>query len=393
MKPYMFLFILFCWGIIWGNSYDIINASYVRQILRPLYLIIVTFTVKKLLGITKMNKEFLIMSILVSLCLAGLLGYYAMHDHGVSLKLIRLYVPDIEYNKYVNYTFDMSVRAMSVFSGYDQASVSYAFGCILAFTLTVNMKKGFKYKMIVVALVFILFGCIISSARIGFVSVLGGGLVLLLLPSRQSLNSKILLIFMALSLTVSLSHFVNIFPDSKTYIRFSDVLRIFSFNETNTFIERSEGLTGVVETQILDKTYPDGIDMVFGFGDDTMFVSDVAFSSTFIKYGFVGLFAVFYVYFSWIYLGVRMTIYGIRNNIHLGRRTVLFILPGVAVLFFIAAMKGPLYFLTLKTGELVSVFLGLVLFEQQSIMNRWVARRSMPPKRELNFVYSDPPAQ
>jgi hypothetical protein len=297
-----------------------------------------------------------------------------MYAPGFSLKLIQLYTPDIEYNKYFQYTFDMSVRAMSVFYGYDQASVSYAFGCILALALTMNMKNDFKYKIVVIVSIFILFGSIISSARVGFVSALSGGLALLLLRSSKSLNSKLLPLFIVICLIVSLSHLDTIFPNSKTFTRFSEVLKIFSFEGTTSFFDRSEGMSGVIETQILYKTYPNGIDMVFGFGDDTNFVSDVAYVTIFIKYGFAGLIVVFYVFFIWISSGIRMTFYSLRNKIPLERRMALFILPGMAILFLIAAMKGPLYFLSLKTGELVSVLLGLALYEHQSIFNREIEK-------------------
>jgi len=121
---------------------------------------------------------------------------------------------------------------------------------------------------------------------------------------------------------------------------------------------------------MLAQKYPEGIDVVFGFGDDTRFISDVAYVSMFIKYGLAGLLAVFYIYFSWISSGFRMIGYGLRKKILLERMTSLFTIPGIVVFFLMAATKGPLYFISIKTGELVSVILGLALFEIQSILNR-----------------------
>lgn len=366
LKPYGILFLVFCWGILWANGFDNLNGSYVRQILRPMYLIIVALTVKKLLSITNLDKTRLLIALLISICLAGLLGYYAMYDSRVSMKLIRMYNPDIEYNKYFEYTFDMSVRAISVFHGYDQASVTYAFGCILAIVLTMTMKKDLKYRLGSVASIPILLVSIISSARIGFISLLGGGIVLYLWPYKKRLTSKILVMIILLCFFVLLPHIGALFPKNTTFYRFSDALEIFNFGEKNSLMERSKGLFGVMESQVLDTIYPDGVNMVFGFGDNTRFISDVAYISIFVKYGLVGLFAVFYIYFRWISSSLTMIRIGMWNNIPLERRAVSFMLPSITVLFFIAAMKGPLYFITIKTGELVSIIIGLALFECQA---------------------------
>ena len=370
VKPYVFLFLLFCWGIIWGNSFGNLNSSYIRYILKPLYLILAAFAFKSMLTRAKINKPLVLISMLSAICSAGLLGYYAMYNYGLSIKLIQLYMPDLLYNRFLHSSFNMSVRAMSVFYGYDQASVTYAMGCIFIIALVICIQKNAKYKLLLILFAFILLGSIVSSARIGFVSFLGGALIMLTLPRKKRLSSSLLIIFIVLIFFVLLPNIGVLFPENKTLERFSDVLRIFSAETSTPFIERSEGLHGVIESQLLNINYPDGVDIVFGFGDDTNFVSDIAYASIFVKYGLIGLLVTFYVFFVWMSSGIKMVSYGLRKKIPLESTISFFILPGLAALFLIAAMKGPLYFLSLKTGELVSMLLGLSLFEFEVILNR-----------------------
>jgi hypothetical protein len=353
------LFAVFLLGLFHGGGNWQAGSSYWRWITRPLALILAILVLRYWLhrGLLKFNHY--VTGIVVAVALAGALGYFAMHSPELADTLVRVYSAGIEaYDD--NYSFDMSRRAMSVFTGYDQASIAFAIGFVLTIYLYVNSGKKWKIPTLVTMCVMAV--AILASARVGIVSALAGGSALWVLRQRGRLAGFVVAV-LALILAISaVIPFAQLFiQNPETIARLKEFTGIFDFWSSTPFIDRSQGLRGMVDSQILDVSYPKGLEAVIGFGDDTRFVSDLGIVTVYVKYGVIGMVVLACVYAVWVYKGLQtsgMILAATRQYMPFSTT-----LPALVALFVVGNMKGGLYFLTYKLSELFAFVLALVIVE------------------------------
>lgn len=269
-------------------------------------------------------------------------------------------MPALEDHKFFAYTFNMSTRAMSVFYGYDQASVTYAFGALAAIALVVRPGESRSLLLLPVAAECVLVASILSSARVGMVAFVVGSAAMLYLLRRQ-INKYVSLGIVAAMLTVALSGSSALFPQSKTIERNLDALQTVVPGVGTGGGDEADGISVIIQTQIMGIDFPTGLDSFFGYGDDLSFVSDVGYVSTYVKYGIAGLLVVIFAYVSWIRTAGLARAASLIGGTFTHAST--YIVEGAVALFAVAAFKGTFYFLTQKTGDLVAVVLGVMLYE------------------------------
>lgn len=361
------LFMVFAFGIVYGDGTARWSQSNLKLVIRPAVVAANLLVIRYWLHRSRASVRTLAMTLVVSVAIAGMIGYVAMTNPGLASLLRSVYSSGIDlYDD--DYSFDMSRRAMSVFSGYDQAGVTYAMGIIVALYLLLNAPSA-RSRVVSGCLIAALLLSIVTSARIGFVSALFGGLVLLALRRSRLPYLAAAVGFAAVFIFVLLPFGHYVLPNSGTLERFEDVQRLFDFSSSTPFWERSEGVSGVLETQVYGIRYPEGADAVFGFGDQGAFVSDSGFITVYVKYGLVGIAAVLYVLLR---IG--------RTGDHLDRQaqrifsgaalSLSGVLPGLATLFVVGSLKGGLYFVTYKIGELFAFVLALSITESELLLSR-----------------------
>jgi hypothetical protein len=366
--PYTCLFLMLCWGIVWGDSVGSLTGSYVRTIVSPLFFAMEIFVFASLLTRARLDNGSTLLGLTTAVAGAGLLGLYAMTDPATALVLVRTFMPDLEFHKYAASTFNMSTRAMSVFYGYDHAAVTYALSALAAVGLLLTHRRRVWYTAILTALLISLVASMVSSARVGVLAFLGAGLAQLMLGERVVFHRR-LLAFASLAGVIGFIVSIPIyFPENATLMRLVDLVEMLDVDGSASLLERSEALDGMVGTQIYDKPFPTGIDVLVGSGDDTQFISDVGYVTVYIKYGVFGLCVVLYTFLTWLFVGLSSIARRKRLGAAASNTVTTFVLPGMAVLFAIAAMKGPLYFLSFKTGDLVALLCALVLVECSTLI-------------------------
>jgi hypothetical protein len=363
LAPYAVFFLLFCWGVVWGNSFSSLTSSYIRTIVTPLYFIAETLAIKSILKRAQLATASGLMALAIAISAAGLLGVYAMEHPAMASLLVRTFVQDLEFHKYAASTFNMSVRAMSVFYGYDQAAVTYGLAALIVLVLLLTFRRRTLRTAFLVTLIVSLIASMLTSARVGLVAFLGAALPQLFVRERALLRRKVLVVTLLFTTVLFLASIPTYFSNNKTLTRFVDIIHMVTPDDSAPVLERSADFNGMLETQVYDKPYPHGFDIIFGSGDDTQWVSDVAYVTIYIKYGLLGLATVLYTFITWVALGLKSRALRKRLGFPVEHTLAALVLPSMTVLFALSAMKGPLYFLAFKTGDLVAVLLGVTLME------------------------------
>lgn len=363
-RAFLILFAVFLLGLLYGEDDARWNFENIKLVTRPIIVIINILVVRYWIYRSNASINQLVFGFVVAVMFAGAVGYFAMFSPALAERLDILY--GHEYDFADTYSFNMAGRAMSVFGGYDHASITYALGSIMSLFLFFNFRTYFL-KAFAALITISLMVAIISSARIGFVALLFGVVVFLVMNMKR----RIFITFGAL-LLVSLCLLVPslelLFPENKPIERFLDAVALFDFSSSSHIWERSSGVSGVLFTQVYGLIYPEGADMVLGFGDNGKFISDVGYVTIFVKYGMVGLVTLFSALFM---LGNRGYRTGKKAMAMVtengGAIPISMILPGLMTLFIVGSFKGGLYFLTYKTGELFAFILALCIIEGEKV--------------------------
>lgn len=358
------LYAVFLLGLIHGGGIGQATSSDWRWISRPLAMVLNILVLRYWLHRASLKFSHYVFGTVTAIALAGALGYFAMSSPALADTLVRIYSAGLEaYDD--NYSFDMSRRAMSVFTGYDQASIAYAIGFVLTIFLYFNNDK--KWKILMLFMMSVIVVAILTSARVGIVSALAGGAVLWVFHHRGRV-AGITVAVLALTIVIySVAPFGQLFiQNPETIARLKEFTGIFDFWSATPFIDRSPGLRGMVDSQILDVSYPKGPDMIIGFGDDRRFVSDLGIVTVYVKYGVIGLVVLACVYAVWVFKGLetrRMILLTTRYKMPFCET-----LPAFVAVFFVGSMKGGLYFLTYKLGELFALVLALAVVEGEIVV-------------------------
>ena len=366
-RALLILFLVFAIGLLYGEGVERWSQSNLMLVARPIVVILNVLVVRYWIYRAQANSFYLITGLVVAVTLAGVLGCLAMGSPALAGLLQETYASGIDLYGETS-RFDMSIRAMSVFSGYDQASMAYALGGGLSLFLFYNARTIFG-KLLSVLAMFCLIISIVASARIGFVALLFCVFVILSLSIK--IRGKIVKISYICGFILLLSFFLfplsnKLFPNNITVERFSDVFQIFDIASSQSVEERSEGVSGVLSTEVYQIRYPDGIDMLLGFGDHGVFVSDVGLVTVYVKYGIVGIASLLYAFAAISFRGFRTG--RIADTFYTGRGSISAILPGLMALFIVGSMKGGLYFITYKVGELFAFVLALCIIEGEVVL-------------------------
>jgi hypothetical protein len=355
---------MFLFGLLYGDGIGKWAWENIKLVTRPAVIIINVLVVRYWMFRSKACPDHLVLGFVIAVMLAGALGYFAMFSPALADMLDLLYTH--EYDFADTYSFNMAGRAMSVFAGYDQASITYALGCMMSLFFFLN-SRTFFLKVFSLLMSMSLIVAIISSARIGFVALLLGILVFLVMNIKRRIFLPFcVLVFVSLALLLPAMGFL--FPENKPIERFMDVVALFDISSSVPFWERSSGVDSVLISQVYGLLYPQGTGLIFGFGDNGLFVSDVGYITVFVKYGIVGLVILFSAMFMIGWRGYRtgkksMTLVTkYKASIPLNM-----ILPAIISLFIVASFKGGLYFITYKTGELFAFILALCLIEGENV--------------------------
>ena len=365
-RAFLFLFVVFVFGLLYGDGEARWSRENLKLVTRPIVIILNILVLRFWIFRANMKRVHLVAGLIAAVTLAGAVGYLAMSSPALADSLKILYAQEIPL--YKAYAFDMSSRAMSVFVGYDQASITYAIGIILSLYLFFNYRTSFGKSFSAITTI-CLFVAIVSSARIGLVSLFFGVLVLLVMNMKGRMLMIASVCCPLFLLSFLLMPFLDfVFPNSETIERFMDAVALLDFNSPLPFWERSYGMNAVIQQQVYGILYPHGSEVVFGFGDNGEFVSDIGYVTVFVKYGIVGLLSVFYTLITIGKTGFKT---GKNAMLSVTKKGVGFpinaILPGLMTLFIVGSSKGGLYFITYKTGELFAFVLALCILEGEVV--------------------------
>ncbi len=377
IKVFLVLLGVFTAGLLYGEGAARWSASNIKLVTRPAVVIAYFLVVRYWCYRAMVNPVRAGVAVVGAILAAGLLGYIAMSSPALADSLVSTYSSGIaEYDD--NYSFDMSRRAMSVFSGYDQASVTYSIALVLVIFLFFNSRRRLTGKFLPGLAMAGLLVSIMTSGRIGFVTAIVGGLVSLVLNMRGRAARMVpVAVFLAVLLVSAVPLGNLVIRNEETMQRFSDVMNLFDLASSTPLWERSSGVAGVVATQVLGIRYPTGMAMLTGFGDDGKFVSDVGYVTVFVKYGLVGIVAVISTLFVIAVKGRRIG--KLVMSVSPDSIPLSAFLPGIAAIFFVGSMKGGLYFLTYKVGEIFAYILALCIVEDE------ISRAGMNGKNDLRM--------
>lgn len=367
LLPFLTLFILFTLGLIHGGEPENWTFQTVNQACRPLIVIANVLVLRYWILKSNIKFMYLLLGFIIAITLAGVLGLAAMTKPALALALQNIYVPNIaQYGDL--YRFDMSTRAMSVFAGYDQASMTYAIAIIFSIFIFLNFNS-LILKAFSILMSFCLLSAIVTSARIGFIAIIFAFVVIYVFNIKIKLGYTTMFICLAGAFLFILLTYNQLFLiNDQTITRFADVLNLFDFSSPIPFWERSEGVNVVLRTQVYGIHYPQGLDMIWGIGDRGEFISDIGFIGTFVKYGFIGIAALLYIFISIGYMGYRI---GKKAKGLYFYLPISSLLPGLMAMFIVGSMKGGLYFITYKIGELFAFILALSLVEAEALKSNY----------------------
>jgi hypothetical protein len=210
---------------------------------------------------------------------------------------------------------------------------------------------------------------IVTSARVGFVTLVAGLVAMLLLRkhSARPLVMAVGLVAVFLYAVVPIGHFV--LPDSATLQRFEDVVRLLDVSSSTSMLERSEGVSELFATQVLNVSYPEGLDVLWGKGDDGEFVSDSGYVTTYVKHGVAGILIVLFFLAITAFQGNRLA-RAVARRASVAVLPISAVVPGLAALFCAGSIKGGHYFLTYKIGELFALVLALSVIEGEFALTK-----------------------
>lgn len=350
-------------GLMVGSDADRWQLSNIRVALRPVTLFIAVLVISQWAKRSTMPKRYAIYAVSLPIALAGLFGLYGMYNQGFSSLLLSLYSPHL-IDADLNSRFNMSVRAMSVFTGYDQASITYAFNIAILTSLLAFFRNSAKAKACAVVGVILMVVSIVSSARTGFVTVVAFIPLFFIYIKRFRFVKGVQVLTAAGLTTVALFFTLNrIFPDSSTIERFLDLANFSALMSGGSLIEKSEGINSLYYTQIANLTYPTGADILFGFGDNGKPISDSGYITTFINNGLFGITLLFVALVSWMASSYATLIESEKAGNEPSFTIFNFLLLVFTVISMISAIKGPLYFLSYINGDILVYVLALATYE------------------------------
>jgi len=363
-----FFVILFCniTGLIVGSEPERLTVANLRAVLRPAEIVLSIFVIITWIRSTVINKSINLLSLALAITVAGIAGLYGMYNSKFSNLLIDIYSPHLINSDLIG-RFNMSVRAMSVFTGYDQASVTYSFNIIIIISLVMLFKHSKAIINVYIIALLIMFLSIVSSARTGIITTLAALPIYLIYAKTKYLTTKIKLISAIVAIIIFIPFFSNIlFPESATIERFNDVLNISKVSSGLSIVERSEGVNSLYYTQVANVDYPVGLDILFGYGDNAKPISDSGYVTTYVKYGLAGMLSLVIIFSCWIIAALKKISAAKATNLE--SEVVIFniILVCSTVIFIIAAIKGPLYFLSGINGDIMAYILAFAIYENTS---------------------------
>jgi len=370
---FLSIFVVFVIGLVLGDGAERWSQPNLKMVSRPLFVLIDILVLRYWIHRSQCAAVTAASALVSAVAVAGGLGYLALSTPALAAGLTSVYASALE-NVNDAYRFDMSRRAMSVFAGYDQASVTYAAGALVSLALFLDART-FRARALSSAAGLWLIVSIVTSARTGFVSLVLGGMKLLAM--RRGGHAVVAACAAARIGALAYVVVPSIIPNEATLEHFADIKSLIDVSSPLPFWERSEGVNALIESQVIGIEYPSGMDCLLGRGDTGMYISDSAYVTIYVTYGLVGVAVIAYALFA-IARQASRTGRSFRAAVGSPRASVSSMLPAMVALFAVASAKGGLYLLTYKTGELFAVLLAYCVVEAEGV--------PLPKARDGAFV-------
>ena len=363
---FLSLSILFTFGVLYAGSSTGWSIPNLKNVSRPVFFLMNLIVLRYWIYKGKVKIKTVLLSLVASITIAGVIGLYATTNPTFAYWLTNTYASGI-FDMEAPYRFNMSFRAMSVFSGYDQASITYAIGVILSLFIVLNYWRRKALRYLCILMIILLTMSIISSARVGIIALMGGLIVFFSFTISKKIT--IFYIFSTALAILILGTFIlpfarDVIPTYSTN-RLMELTEVFNFKSHYSILERVQGFNALYYTQVRYVNYPRGWNIILGYGDDGKFISDVGYINVFCRYGLLGIFVLISSFVALFKTGSKIgkLIESVQTS---SKYTpVNFILPALIVLFAIGSMKGGLYFLTFKTGECFALIIALCIVEAE----------------------------
>lgn len=336
---FLFLFIIsiyfFFISILHNKAINFDHLHNIKQKL-IMYLYLITFFLFLLKSKIKTSYILNILNILI--LMAGYIGLLTYDNLDLRHQIYNIYNQGI-YNLDKFYRFDGYDRSMSIFTGFDIASITYFTGVFCNFYLLIGIKNLYQ-KIYHIISIFLLLLFISISGRIGFIAL--GILIFIYL----FYNFKTQIILKLLLITILIYYFFK-------------KLNFITYTESNIDRHSLEDIFFdfklSMHEHLIDINYPKNIFFFFGNGYSDEFISDFGFVNIFCNGGI--LISIFYIYFV-----IKMYLYSKKiKYFKLENSETRKILLYFCFFFtmFILNLKGNEYYSNNVTGYLTVIILSL----------------------------------